>query len=49
MIVGRLIPAGTGNKVKIYKEMAADKDKEIIKLIEKKDAKKTTSKDKVKK
>jgi len=49
VIVGRLIPAGTGNKVKIYKEIAADKDKEIIKLIEKKDSKKTTSKEKNKK
>ncbi len=40
VIVGRLIPAGTGNKVRIYKKSALDKDKEILALIEKKSPKK---------
>jgi len=39
VIVGRLIPAGTGSKVKAYKKQAIAKDKEIMALIEKKEAK----------
>ena len=39
VIVGRLIPAGTGSKVKKYKKTAIDKDKEILALIEKKSLK----------
>ena len=40
VIVGRLIPAGTGSKVRRYKKSAIEKDKEILALIEKKAAKK---------
>ena len=36
VIVGRLIPAGTGNKVRNYKKTALEKDKEILSLVEKK-------------
>ena len=34
VIVGRLIPAGTGSKVNAYKKQAITKDKEIMALIE---------------
>ena len=43
VIVGRLIPAGTGSKVNIYKKQAIIKDKEIMALIEKKEAKQASS------
>ena len=39
VIVGRLIPAGTGSKINAYKKQALTKDKEIMALIEKKEAK----------
>ena len=40
VIVGRLIPAGTGSKVKQFKKTAVEKDKEILDLVEKKALKK---------
>ena len=40
VIVGRLIPAGTGGKVRQYKKTAIEKDKEILALAEKKSLKK---------
>ena len=43
VIVGRLIPAGTGSKVNAYKKQAITKDKEIMALIEKKEAKQAFS------
>ena len=43
VIVGRLIPAGTGAKVNAYKKQAIAKDKEIMALIEKKEAKQAFS------
>ena len=43
VIVGRLIPAGTGSKVNAYKKQAIAKDKEIMALIEKKEAKQAFS------
>jgi len=41
VIVGRLIPAGTGSKVKQFKKTAVEKDKEILALVEKKNLKKS--------
>ena len=46
VIVGRLIPAGTGSKVRRYKKSAIEKDKEILALIEKKAAKKPKTRQK---
>ena len=46
VIVGRLIPAGTGSKVIKYKKTAVEKDKEIIALIEKNSLKKLKNKEK---
>ena len=46
VIVGRLIPAGTGNKVKHYKKTAIEKDKEILALVEKNSLKKSKSREK---
>ncbi len=46
VIVGRLIPAGTGSKVRKYKKTALEKDKDIIALIEKNSAKKSQNKEK---
>ena len=46
VIVGRLIPAGTGSKVRQYKKVAIEKDKEILALVEKKSAKKSKIKEK---
>ena len=46
VIVGRLIPAGTGSKVIKYKKTAIEKDKEIIALIEKNSLKKLKNKEK---
>ena len=46
MIVGRLIPAGTGGKVKQYKKTAVEKDKEILSLVEKKSLKKSKAREK---
>ncbi len=46
VIVGRLIPAGTGSKVRQYKKSAIEKDKEILALIEKKSAKKPKTRQK---
>ena len=46
VILGRLIPAGTGGKVKRYKKSAIEKDKEILALIEKKAAKKPKTRQK---
>ena len=43
VIVGRLIPAGTGSKINAYKKQALTKDKEIMALIEKKEAKQAFS------
>ena len=46
VIVGRLIPAGTGSKVRQFKKTAIEKDKEILALIEKKAAKKPKTRQK---
>ena len=46
VIVGRLIPAGTGGKVKQYKKTAVEKDKEILSLVEKKSLKKSKAREK---
>jgi len=46
VIVGRLIPAGTGSKVRQFKKSAIEKDKEILALIEKKAAKKPKTRQK---
>ena len=46
VIVGRLIPAGTGAKVRKYKKTAIEKDKEILALIEKNSLKKLKNKEK---
>jgi DNA-directed RNA polymerase subunit beta' len=46
VIVGRLIPAGTGGKVRQYKKTAIEKDKEILALVEKKSLKKPNIKEK---
>ena len=46
VIVGRLIPAGTGSKVRKYKKSAIEKDKEILALVEKNSLKKAKNKEK---
>ena len=46
VIVGRLIPAGTGSKVRQYKKTAFEKDKEILALVEKKSVKKSKTREK---
>ena len=46
VIVGRLIPAGTGSKVKQYKKTAIEKDKEILALVEKDSLKKSKIREK---
>ena len=46
VIVGRLIPAGTGSKVKQYKKIATEKDKEILALVEKNSLKKSKAREK---
>ena len=46
VIVGRLIPAGTGSKVKQYKKTAVEKDKEILALVEKNSLKKSKIREK---
>ena len=46
VIVGRLIPAGTGSKVKQYKKIAIEKDKEILALVEKDSLKKSKIREK---
>ena len=43
VIVGRLIPAGTGSKIRYYKKQALARDKEILALIEKKKTKKISA------
>ena len=46
VIVGRLIPAGTGSKVRQYKKTAIEKDKEILALVEKDSLKKSKIREK---
>ena len=46
VIVGRLIPAGTGSKVRQYKKVAIEKDKEILALVEKNSLKKSKAREK---
>ena len=43
VIVGRLIPAGTGSKIRYYKKQALARDKEILALIEKNKTKKISA------